>query len=154
MYRVERRFTLPIGHRLSLHSGRCSSIHGHNFTVLVGVMSETLNENYMVIDFHDLKAVVNGLLDQLDHCLMINETDFEIGNQLRKMGMRVMNVDYDPTAEKLSEDLFKQLKPVIESMYKGVLLEYVTVYENENSKATYREEQDRRPHYMSVTIDD
>ena len=139
MYRVERRFTLPIGHRLSLHKGRCSSIHGHNFTVLVGVMSEKLNENYMVIDFADLKAVVDGLLDQLDHCLMINETDYKIGQELRKMGMRVMNVDYDPTAEKLSEDLYKQIKRTLEKMYPDVKMEYVTVYENENSKATYRE---------------
>ena len=139
MYRVERRFTLPIGHRLSLHEGRCSSIHGHNFVVLVGVMSEYLNENYMVIDFSDLKAVVDGLLDQLDHCLMINETDFRIGQELRKLGMRVMNVDYDPTAEKLSEDLYYQIDKILKKMYPSVQLEYVTIYENENSKATYRE---------------
>jgi len=139
MYRVERRFTLPIGHRLSLHKGRCSSIHGHNFIVLVGVKSEKLNENYMVIDFHDLSAVVDGLLDQLDHCLMINETDFKIGQELRQMGMRVMNVDFDPTAEKLSEDLYKQIQKTLEKMYPEVKMDYVIVYENEDSKATYRE---------------
>lgn len=139
MYRVERRFTLPIGHRLSLHKGRCSSIHGHNFVVLVGVMSEYLNENYMVIDFSVLKAIVDGILDQLDHCLMINQSDFEIGDQLRKMGMRVMNVDYDPTAEKISEDLYYKIDKTLKKMYPSVEVEYVTVYENENSKATYRE---------------
>jgi 6-pyruvoyltetrahydropterin/6-carboxytetrahydropterin synthase len=139
MYRVERRFTLPVGHRLSLHKGRCSSIHGHNLVVLVGVMSEKLNENYMVIDFSHLKAVVDGLLDQLDHCLMINKTDFKIGEELTKLGMRVMHVDYDPTAEKISEDLYIQIKRTLEKMYRRVQLEYVTVYENENSKATYRE---------------
>lgn len=139
MYRVERRFTLPIGHRLSLHKGRCSSIHGHNFVVLVGVMSEYLNKNYMVIDFSDLKAVVDGLLDQLDHCLMINSNDYKIGDELRKMGMRVVSVDFDPTAEKLSEDLYYQIGKTLKKMYPSVELEYVTVYENENSKATYRE---------------
>jgi len=139
MYRVERRFTLPIGHRLSLHKGRCSSIHGHNFTILVGVMREELNDDYMVIDFHDLKAVVDGLLDNLDHCLMINQADYEIGKELHDMGMRVMMVDYDPTAEKLSEELYHQLKGTLERMYPKVKLEYITVYENENSKATYRE---------------
>jgi 6-pyruvoyltetrahydropterin/6-carboxytetrahydropterin synthase len=128
MYRVERRFTLPIGHRLSLHKGRCSSIHGHNFVVLVGVMSEYLNENYMVMDFSELKAVVDGLLDQLDHCLMINSNDYKIGDELRKMGMRVVNVDYDPTAEKISEDLYVQIKRTLEKMYPRVKLEYVNVY--------------------------
>jgi len=140
MYRVERRFTLPIGHRLSLHAGRCSSIHGHNFVVLVGVMSEHLNENYMVIDFSVLKAVVDGLLDRLDHCLMINQTDFEIGKKLRNMGMRVLNVDYDPTAEKIAEDLYNQIGKTLKKMYPKVELEYVTIYENENSKATYRDD--------------
>ena len=140
MYRVERRFTLPIGHRLSLHDGRCSSIHGHNFVVLVGVMSKELNENYMVIDFSHLKAVVDGLLDRLDHCLMINQTDFELGKKLRNMGMRVLNVDYDPTAEKISEDLYNQLGKTLKKMYPEVELEYVTIYENENSKATYRDD--------------
>ena len=138
MYRVERRFTLPMGHRLSLHKGRCSSIHGHNFVVLVGVMSEKLNENYMVIDFSVLKAVVEGLTDQLDHCLMINQADFEIAKKLRNMGMRVLSVDYDPTAEKISEDIFLKIEKTLEKMYPEIQLEYVTVYENENSKATYR----------------
>jgi len=48
MYKVEKKFTLPIGHRLSKHQGRCFSLHGHNFTVLVGVKAELLNENDMV----------------------------------------------------------------------------------------------------------
>ncbi len=43
--------------------------------------------------------------------------------------------DHDPTAERLSEQLFNKLKEVF-SKY-SFELEYVTVYENENSKATY-----------------
>jgi len=67
MYKVEKRFTIPIGHRLSKHKGYCKNLHGHNFVVLIGVKSEKLNENDMVIDFSDLKNESNRILDNWDH---------------------------------------------------------------------------------------
>jgi 6-pyruvoyltetrahydropterin/6-carboxytetrahydropterin synthase len=141
MYRVEKRFTFPMGHRLSKHNGRCFSIHGHNFTVLVGVKSPVLNEDDMVIDFANLKAVVEGFLDNLDHCLLLNEDkDRELLELLHKMKMRVTAVQFDPTAEKLSEEIYKAIETTLSKMYKEVKLEYVTIFENENSKATYSEE--------------
>lgn len=140
MFYIEKRFTLPIGHRLSKHKGRCFSIHGHNFTILIGVKASKLNENDMVIDFSDLKAVVSGFLDNLDHCLLLNKNkDEELLELLQKMNMRTTGVDFDPTAERLSHEIYKYVKITLEKMYKDVLMDYVTVFENENSKATYRE---------------
>lgn len=139
MYRIEKRFTVPIGHRLSKHKGRCSSIHGHNFTILVGIKSKKLNENDMIIDFSDLKGIVNALLDDYDHKLLVNEKDAEWMEPLAKeLNLRASIFDHegnDPTAERLSEQLFIKLT----SLFKAVDLkiEYITVYENENSKATY-----------------
>ena len=138
MYRIEKRFTFPMGHRLSKHEGRCFSLHGHNFTVLVGVKADKLNKNDMVIDFSDLKKLVNGFIDGLDHCLLLNHTDEKLGKQLEKLGMRIMTVDHDPTAERLAEDIFNAVSYGLQQMHPGVHLEYVTVYENENSKATYK----------------
>ena len=140
MYRIEKRFTLPIGHRLSKHKGRCFSFHGHNFVVLVGIKSEILNENDMVMDFSDLNAVVEGFLDRFDHCTLLNETDAKIGNQLKELGTRVILVDHDPTAEKLSEIIYRNIKETLEVMYPLVEMDYVIVYENEKYKATYSED--------------
>jgi len=137
MFRIEKRFTFPMGHRLSKHRGRCFSMHGHNFTVLIGVKASELDENDMVIDFSNLKALVGGFLDGLDHCLLLNETDAELGKQLEGMGMRVITVDHDPTAERLAKDIFESVEIALTKMYPNVLIDYVTVYENENSKATY-----------------
>lgn len=137
MYRIEKRFTFPMGHRLSKHKGRCFSMHGHNFTVLIGVKAEALNDNDMVIDFSDLKAIVSGFLDGLDHCLLLNETDADLGKQLEGLGMRVITVDHDPTAERLAKDIYESIDQALKKMYPTVLMDYVTVYENENSKATY-----------------
>lgn len=142
MYRIERRFTVPIGHRLSKHKGRCKNIHGHNFTILVGVKTETLDDNDMVMDFSDLKVLANEEVDRFDHCLMINKEDSELSHDLTKLRMceRVIEVPFDPTAERLAEYIYKQLERKLDSRSPSVYIDYVTVYENENSKATYCEE--------------
>lgn len=137
MYKIEKRFTFPMGHRLSKHKGRCFSMHGHNFTVLVGIKAPRLDANDMVMDFSDLKHAVGEILDTLDHCLLLNKNDQEIGSKLKDMQMRVMYVDYDPTAEKLAEMLYTSLSIVFSKTHPNIIMDYVTVYENENSKATY-----------------
>lgn len=139
MYKIEKRFTLPIGHRLSKNKNRCFSIHGHGFIVLVGLKSEKLNDEDMVVDFNYVKQLVNAFLDEFDHCLLLNGSDIELANQLSKMGMRTMVFEHDPTAEKLAEILYETFKPTVPLSWPGVTVDYVTVYENENSKATYTE---------------
>jgi len=136
MYRVERKFTFPMGHRLSKHLGACSNIHGHNVTLLVGVKTLILNDNDMVIDFHDLKNIVQPLLDEWDHSLILNEMDRTptINNKLFK---KVFFFDFDPTAEKLSEHLYRLINQVLPM---GIQMDYVKFYENENSLATFSEE--------------
>ena len=140
MYKIEKRYTLPIGHRLSKHKGRCSSIHGHNFTILVGVKAKKLDKNDMVIDFSNLKDLVEVFLDNLDHCLLLNVADSEIGMRLKDLGTRVKLLPYDPTAEKLAEEIYVHIKESLSISYPDVIMDYVIVYENENSKATYIED--------------
>lgn len=139
MYKIEKRFSFPMGHRLSKHQGRCFSMHGHNFHVLIGVKAEMLNVNDMVIDFSDLKALVKEYLDEHDHCLLLNEIDRDIAKSAEEMGMRVKTVPHDPTAEKLAENIYNhvELQLAMKDEYVTVKVDYVTVFENENSKATY-----------------
>ena len=62
MYHLAKEFKFAMGHRLSKHMGLCKNFHGHNYTVGVGVRSNQLNDNGMVMDFSHLKAVVSGFL--------------------------------------------------------------------------------------------
>jgi len=135
MYKVEKRFTLSIGHRLSKHSGLCKNIHGHNLTILVGVKSERLNLVDMVIDFSDLKKLVNDLLQDWDHALLLSADDYKL-TALIETDARVRSFPFDPTAERLVEVLFFRLRDKLKEGF-NIELEYVTIYENENSKATY-----------------
>ena len=141
MYKIEKRFTLPIGHRLSKHEGRCFSIHGHNFSVLVGLKSEFLNENDMIIDFSELKHIVNNFLDQLDHCLMLNENDKDTVEKVKEMGIRMFPVPFDPTAERLAKMIYDYVESAFQiEPFMHIIVDYVTVFENENSKTTFMKE--------------
>lgn len=137
MYRIEKRFTLAGGHRLSKHAGRCYSFHGHNYIILVGIKSSELNSNDMVMDFSELKDIVNKIIDPMDHCMVVNECDMESMKPFEDKNMRIMSFgNFDPTAEKISEIIFKELRKTL-SDKPYIDVDYVTVYENENSKATY-----------------
>ena len=146
MYRIEKRFTLAGGHRLSKHKGRCYSFHGHNYSILVGIKARELDDNDMIMDFSDLKKIVNEIIDPLDHCMLVNACDMDDMQKFMDRDMRVMTMgDCDPTAERISEKLYKSLNRKFRQIKAYninfiVEVDYVTVYENENSKATYSED--------------
>jgi len=139
MYKISREFSFPMGHRLSKHKGRCQFFHGHNFKVIVGLMSEDLNKNDMVMDFGALKIIVESFIDRkCDHALAINKNDETITEKIAEMipGLRVAVYDQDPTAEVIAKNIYDF---VYETIERGVMVEYVTVYENDKSSATYTE---------------
>lgn len=140
MYHIEKKFTIATGHRLSKHEGLCKNIHGHNLTILVGLKAESLNIQDMVADFGDMKTLCNLYLKSYDHCLLLNkQTDFDLGMKLVDDSFRVIMLDFDPTAERLSKLFYERLKDILEPSL-NCELDYVTIYENENSKATYTEQ--------------
>jgi 6-pyruvoyltetrahydropterin/6-carboxytetrahydropterin synthase len=136
MFEIEKRFIVPIGHRLYKNKHLCKNIHGHNFTVFVGIKSKKLNEDDMVMDFSDLKAMVSPLLNSYDHCLLLNENDEELAEQAGRFCENVITFPFDPTAERLAQTVFVFVDEQLKSS--EIVVDYVTVYENENSKATYR----------------
>ena len=136
MYSVTKVFRIPIGHRLSKHQGLCKNIHGHNFKIEVKISRKELNENDMVIDFSDLKKIVNGILDNFDHALMLNSGDNVCVSSktiyLKKDGV-------DPTAERLAEYLYNEIKQKF--FFDELRVNSVRVWENDDSYAEYVEDQ-------------
>jgi 6-pyruvoyltetrahydropterin/6-carboxytetrahydropterin synthase len=144
MFRLEKRFTFPMGHRLCKHDGACFNFHGHNYVVLVGLKSTMLNKNDMIIDFSHLKEELNAIFDVLDHAFMINKEDKEMVEKLQNADLKVIPVDYDPTAERMAEELYFAIQAKLPQLRKKaenseLCLDYVTIFENENSKATFSE---------------
>jgi len=141
MFRLAKQFTFSMGHRLSKHKGACKNFHGHNYTVEIGVKTETLNEDGMVIDFGNLKASVSGFLEGFDHALMINETDTELIEKMKEIlpNLKTIETPFEPTAENMAKGIYDNVGPVLKNTW-DVDIEYVDVYETDTSRASYSED--------------
>ena len=62
MYTIEKTMEISASHCLDLtYESPCTNMHGHNWKIKVVCQSETLDKNGMVIDFTEIKKVVNSL---------------------------------------------------------------------------------------------
>jgi 6-pyruvoyltetrahydropterin/6-carboxytetrahydropterin synthase len=142
MYRITKEFSFSMGHRLSCHQGLCKNFHGHNYTVFVGLKSETLNPNGMVMDFGDLKGIVENYLKRFDHAMMINKADSEkfLKLQAEMPFLKVMVVDYEPTAENMAREFYHYFKVEVGKYFGNAVIDYVSIFETDKSQATYSED--------------
>lgn len=133
MYYITKVFRFPIGHRLSKigETNKCSFLHGHNFSLEVRVKSYNLNEKDMVMDFSDLKKLVNEIIDFWDHAMFLNEND-----NTPVENCNVHRFDGDPTAEVLCRYLFNEIEGRLPT---GIHVDSVSIWETDDSKATYKE---------------
>jgi 6-pyruvoyltetrahydropterin/6-carboxytetrahydropterin synthase len=141
MYKLSKQFTFAMGHRLSCHQGVCKNLHGHNYTVEVGIKSGTLNKDGMLMDFSNLKAVVEGFLGYMDHALMVNETDGDLIKKMQEIipSLKIIETPFEPTAENMAEEIYKHVGDVLTKSY-SVQMDYVTIWETDTSCATYSED--------------
>lgn len=120
--RVSKRFHFEMAHALTGHDGPCAHIHGHSYVLDVTVIGQTINEgtspkNGMVIDFTDLKRIVNQeVIDRFDHALVLNAT--ERSSQSGTPGplfSRMIFTPYQPTCENLVQDIAARIAPLLPS---------------------------------------
>lgn len=145
-----KEFVWDMAHMLSGHSGLCKNLHGHTYKM--EVTASRNNEDVifdgpsagMVLDFKDLKDVVNRLIvEPLDHATMINinstdRCEKEILHVLEYFGKKVAKVTYRPTAENMVRDFAEQICQVLEDLDQGKLvLEKVRLYETPTSYAEW-----------------
>ena len=119
---VEARFSAA--HCITGHAGRCAQLHGHNYRVVVTVAGEKLDEQGMVIDFGKLKEICRSATDPLDHTYLNDLPAFAHTN---------------PTAEALARHIHEVIVgELADTMPAPVRVDRVTVYESDQSCATYR----------------
>ncbi len=114
---VERRFWAS--HQLTLADGSKEPLHSHNWVVAVEVGSEKLDKAGFVMDFCQLKAMVDNIAADFDN------------TQLDKLAYFRKN---NPSAENVSELIYKEIKP---KLPKGVTLEWVKVVEAPGCSAKF-----------------
>jgi 6-pyruvoyltetrahydropterin/6-carboxytetrahydropterin synthase len=98
--KIAKEFRWEMGHRLPFHKGKCVNLHGHSYKMLVEVEGD-LDDNGMVIDYYDLKAIINPVVEDLDHAYLVWKGDTELISMLDQLKSKKVVIDYHSTAENM-----------------------------------------------------
>ena len=130
MFTLKKEFSICCSHRLHNNKlsdtenrtlfGKCNNLpnHGHNYRIILMLESKELNEKTgMIMNFYDIKALFNHMIDNIyDHKCLNECPEFE---------------GVIPTAENMCKVFYDTLKPVMPA------LKYVEIYETEGASAGY-----------------
>ena len=121
VYEVTITQNFSAAHSLEEIGGTFEKLHGHNFIVEVSLCSPALNNAGIVIDFKIVKEWIDEILRALDHKYLNELIDFYGQN---------------PSAENIARFIHDKVSEKAEIHHLGVAC--VTVWESENTRASYR----------------
>jgi len=139
--RVTKIFRFEMAHALWGYDGLCKNIHGHSYVLKVTVSGTPIEDQEdiklgMVIDFGDLKRVVNQyIVDKFDHSLVLNKkAPVDNFKDVKEMFDRKTWFDFQPTAENLVVHFAGLLQSHLPL---NIQLHSVRLYETVNSYAEW-----------------
>lgn len=142
MFYLTKIFHFEAAHALVGYDGKCRNIHGHSYELQVTVKGMPINEsgnpkNGMVIDFHDLKRIVNEeVVERLDHSFIIGTNMPENFVESAKQNFdKIVCVAYQPTTENMLADFAERIKV---KLPQNVELYSVRLQETRDSFAEWR----------------
>ena len=131
MYKVTKAITFCYGHRLLDYKGKCRTLHGHNGKVEIELFSKNLNKTGMVLDFTQIKNIIEEWIeDNLDHKMLLSKDD-PIVEILRKNNEDVYIMESNPTAEAIAKLIYDY------AVSRELPVNEVRFWETENSFAVY-----------------
>jgi 6-pyruvoyltetrahydropterin/6-carboxytetrahydropterin synthase len=122
MYELTVEVGFAAAHQLRGYMGDCENMHGHNWRVHITVSAERLNDIDIAMDFRALKAIAKEVISPLDHAFLNDVFPF---------------TEKNPSSENIAKWIFDSMKKKIND---DVRLSAVTVWESENSSASYYED--------------
>ena len=143
MFEVTKEIKWCMGHRLTHgYQGKCRNLHGHSYKLLVSLKSPELNHFGMVVDFGDIKKLIEAwLMDSWDHAILVDETDTTLINFLCSENQRyyIISDDCNTTAEWMSKFLYHKTRELLDTNgLAHIGVSQVVVYETDTSYATYK----------------
>jgi len=123
MFEVTIEETFAAGHALRNYRGKCENVHGHNYRCQVTLEGAELDEIGLLVDFVELKRVVHGVLDRLDHQWLNEFPPFDVLN---------------PSAENMARYIYQQVAEGLK-LREGVRIALVKLWETDTAYATYRQ---------------
>ena len=118
MYEIKVKSSFSAAHNLRNYHGKCENLHGHNWNIEAVFVYKSLGKAGMAVDFKEAKSLLESMLEKFDHSYL-NETG----------AFKRLN----PTSENMAKLIYDGIKK------NNRFLASVSVWENENSCATYKE---------------
>ena len=123
MFEVSVEQTFAAGHALRNYKGKCENVHGHNFRVQVIIEGERLDDSGLLVDFIDVKNLMRGVIDRLDHQFLNEISPFDIKN---------------PSAENIAEYFHQEMANGLSETPVPIRIREVKVWETDIQSASYR----------------
>lgn len=128
-----------MAHALKGYDGPCRNVHGHSYRLEVTICGNPIDsidnpKLGMVMDFGDLKAIINKyIIDDFDHVTVLNKDSYYSSvEELEKNLGKVRLVNYQPTCENL---LVEMRERIVAHLPSGVELVQVRLHETATSFA-------------------
>ena len=139
--KITKQFSFEMAHALRNYDGLCRNIHGHSYKMDITLAGQPLHDesspkNGMVMDFGDLKRLVNEeVISLLDHALVLNaKTDAQLVEVLKQNYEKIVIVDFQPTTENLLNFIAGKIQS---RLPKDVKLSCVRLRETDTSYAEW-----------------
>jgi 6-pyruvoyltetrahydropterin/6-carboxytetrahydropterin synthase len=122
MFEVTVEETFAAGHALRNYHGKCESLHGHNYRVQVTLQGAELDSTGLLVDFVQVKKLLQAVVDRLDHQFLNDLAPFDSLN---------------PSAENIARYFYDELSGGL-NRDSGVTLRQIKIWETDTTSATYR----------------
>jgi 6-pyruvoyltetrahydropterin/6-carboxytetrahydropterin synthase len=122
MFEVSVEQTFAAGHALRNYKGKCENVHGHNYRVRITMQGDQLDSTGLLVDFLDVKSLIGGVVDYLDHQFINDLPPF---NELNPSAENIAKYFYDRVSGGLKNEV-------------PVRVSEVTIWETDTSSAVYR----------------
>ncbi len=98
--KIAKEFNWEMGHRLPFHNGKCVNLHGHSYKAIIELDGE-VDANGILLDYYDLKLIVQPIIESLDHGFMVHKDDAALIEALQKLNSKMIVHDAHSTAENI-----------------------------------------------------
>jgi 6-pyruvoyltetrahydropterin/6-carboxytetrahydropterin synthase len=89
-----------MGHRLPFHNGKCVNLHGHSYKAIIELEGD-VDANGILLDYYDLKLIVQPIIESLDHGFMVHKDDAALIEALQKLNSKMIVHTEHSTAENI-----------------------------------------------------
>ena len=119
MFELEVEEHFSAAHSLRGYRGKCEKLHGHNWLVRVTLSGDVLNDQGMLIDFHEARELLARAIADWDHSNLNELEEFKTLN---------------PTTENIARIVCER---VVAEVPAGITVRRVSVWETDGSCAKY-----------------